>query len=699
MEARTALSRPSVTLRYGLLSRRLLEAPSELRRGATTFMTSDAAAELATLRDAVARQERELAALRGEAQAHAAATSARLDEVLGLLRQQHETPACSPTAAGAPPPHGHHHLRHHHHRQHHSHSHGALDSLQGDASPPSEASLNDDGDVPLLPTTAYTGSTEREPSSWREWLTNPASVGLPDDHAAARCCDVVFLLVSFVTATFAVTAVDPHTTNLSPGHPLFTLFVTWFLLDGVFIKLWVATRFVVQARSGKWLVVDTLPRIRRHYMRTWFWVDLCVALPVDWVFLGWHWRWFFYLQARHLVRVVRTLFVRHRCNPLKPRRQWLTFLWQLCFMFWLLHVLATGFADIEDHTYLDALYFTVLTVTTVGYGDITAQTRPGRIYTIFLMVMGVAFVAIVTAFATSFLTWKSSVAMEEDARATYLDALLRRWRVPWPLQREIIAVLPRVLEAQQDGRDLTTLARNLPDDIRAVVDFYCQRELLHSGVRCVADVFRDPHSSALGALTRHCARLVVAEGEAIVTRGGPIDAMYIVARGSAIATTHTPGGTATDTLGIGRVFGEAAVFRDTRIGGKVPTTVRADRAAELLVLTRAAFRAFAKRHPTDATALRARYTELCDEQAFEAAAPRAAGDVRLASGGGGVAAVAQTYYVTQAVAPALRFEASVRLFDALDDANDEMEMTAVTDKSDVKKMASSGSFTPRTPRR
>ncbi|SPJ23732.1 ion channel [Palleronia abyssalis] len=42
-------------------------------------------------------------------------------------------------------------------------------------------------------------------------------------------------------------------------------------------------------------------------------------------------------------------------------------------------------------TYVDALYFTITTLTTTGYGDITLTDRAGRILTIFIMLFGIGF--------------------------------------------------------------------------------------------------------------------------------------------------------------------------------------------------------------------------------------------------------------------------------------------------------------------
>ena len=40
--------------------------------------------------------------------------------------------------------------------------------------------------------------------------------------------------------------------------------------------------------------------------------------------------------------------------------------------------------------YVDALYFTVATLTTTGFGDITMTTTGGKLLSVFIMVVGVA---------------------------------------------------------------------------------------------------------------------------------------------------------------------------------------------------------------------------------------------------------------------------------------------------------------------
>lgn len=53
---------------------------------------------------------------------------------------------------------------------------------------------------------------------------------------------------------------------------------------------------------------------------------------------------------------------------------------------------------VEDLRWVDSIYFSVITVATVGYGDITPHTDAGKIFTIFYVLFGIGLIA---AFASS----------------------------------------------------------------------------------------------------------------------------------------------------------------------------------------------------------------------------------------------------------------------------------------------------------
>lgn len=56
-----------------------------------------------------------------------------------------------------------------------------------------------------------------------------------------------------------------------------------------------------------------------------------------------------------------------------------------------------AFAILEDEPIGDGLWWAIVTITTVGYGDVLPETPAGRIAGAMLMVLGIGFVALVTA--------------------------------------------------------------------------------------------------------------------------------------------------------------------------------------------------------------------------------------------------------------------------------------------------------------
>lgn len=74
---------------------------------------------------------------------------------------------------------------------------------------------------------------------------------------------------------------------------------------------------------------------------------------------------------------------------------------------------SAGYHYFEKWTWIDSIYFCVVTLTTVGYGDFAPQTDGGKIFTIFYIIVGIG---IILSFIDSVYHHFSSAADERKKR-------------------------------------------------------------------------------------------------------------------------------------------------------------------------------------------------------------------------------------------------------------------------------------------
>lgn len=199
-----------------------------------------------------------------------------------------------------------------------------------------------------------------------------------------RRAEVPMLLLSFAfVGAYAWTVIDP---SLSPTLERFLLSVSW--------TTWFA--FAVDFAIRIALAEHRLRYILRH------WYDvLLVALPM--------------FRALRLLRILGTLRILNRVfqqRLIGRTGAYVVLASVFCIFFGSLAVL-----DVEQEaagsqitTFGDALWWAVVTSTTVGYGDLYPVTDAGRAVAVGLMILGIALLGAVTA---SMAAWLVS-AVEQD---------------------------------------------------------------------------------------------------------------------------------------------------------------------------------------------------------------------------------------------------------------------------------------------
>lgn len=69
--------------------------------------------------------------------------------------------------------------------------------------------------------------------------------------------------------------------------------------------------------------------------------------------------------------------------------------------------------DITVHTFSDAVWWSFVTTTTVGYGDISPSTSAGRIVAAFLMIFGIGLISMLTGTVATYFTGKAGESEKE----------------------------------------------------------------------------------------------------------------------------------------------------------------------------------------------------------------------------------------------------------------------------------------------
>ncbi len=107
------------------------------------------------------------------------------------------------------------------------------------------------------------------------------------------------------------------------------------------------------------------------------------------------------------------------------------------------------------HTFGESLWWSLVTVTTVGYGDYVPVTLPGRVTALFIMGIGILTLAVVTAQVSSSFVDQAARRRQEDATAGPVTTEVMLAQLDQRLARieELLTASTGSIKSGQDGDD------------------------------------------------------------------------------------------------------------------------------------------------------------------------------------------------------------------------------------------------------
>lgn len=227
------------------------------------------------------------------------------------------------------------------------------------------------------------------------WKNTLFQVIFEADTAAGKAFDV--LLILCILLSVAVVMLDSIKSFSEPYHALL-YGLEWF--------------FTVLFTIEYTLRLMCVPSRRKYAVSFFGIVDLLAILPT---YIGLFTGGLVYLKVIRILRVLRVFRVLKLGNHIKQadllknalyasREKILVF---LCFVLTLVIIIGAVMYSIESPnnegftSIPQSVYWAIVTLTTVGYGDISPQTPPGKMLAALVMLLGYAIIAVPTGIVTA----------------------------------------------------------------------------------------------------------------------------------------------------------------------------------------------------------------------------------------------------------------------------------------------------------
>ncbi|XP_061564158.1 potassium voltage-gated channel subfamily H member 6 [Cololabis saira] len=313
-------------------------------------------------------------------------------------------------------------------------------------------------------------------------------------------------------------------------------------------------------------VVTQPSRIAKHYLKGWFLIDLMAAVPFDLLL--------FrsgsdematltsLLKTARLLRLVRVARKLDRYSEYGAAVLFLlmcTFVliahWLACIWYaigfverpytetgWLDNLaeqLGKAYNDSDSSSgpsvkdkYITALYFTLSSLTSVGFGNVSPNTNSEKIFSICVMVIGSLMYASIFGNVSAIIQRLYSGTTRYHTQMLRVKEFIRFHQIPGSLRERLEEYFQHAW-CYTNGIDMNAVLKGFPESLQADICLHLNRSLLQN---CSA--FHGGSQACLRALAVRIKRVHAPPGDTLINNGDVLDSLFFISRGSIQVTRN-----------------------------------------------------------------------------------------------------------------------------------------------------------------
>ena len=368
------------------------------------------------------------------------------------------------------------------------------------------------------------------------------------------------LLIAFLILYSAI--ITPYDIAFSDTNK-----VSWFeILIDILLGIDIVLTFFSAYTDDEENLVKNHRKIIKKYLKSWFIIDIISVLPISYIFnptgrysgltkISKLPKLYRLVKLTKLLRITKmsskgnlnkvTKFFMEKLkiNANVERLFFfvLTFLLMnhLCACFWYFMakiedfspdswVVRLGYIDSSNvELYIISFYWTLTTVTTVGYGDITAGTTIERIYNLFIMSFGVLLYSFAIGSLSSIVSTLDQKSEEMNQKLQILSSIKKEFNLEQNIYDKVRKVIKYDLSRNQ--KDKMVFLQELPNKLRIELS-----QIMHDKVIQNFYFFRDQPSDFFAYVAPLLKPVKFSQNDYLYKCQDMIDEMYFVAKGTVI---------------------------------------------------------------------------------------------------------------------------------------------------------------------